>query len=273
MQQIYRTIIDALNTALNDIIRKVAGFLPNLISALLILLVGWIAAKAVEKLLERLLGALRIEQIAERRGVAATLRELGIQRSLNALISRIVFWILLILFLVPALEALRLVYVSQLVSQLVTYIPNIVGAAAIFLVGLAIARLLAGSVAAAAKSAGLEYAPAIGMFVQYILTLIVIILSLAQLGIRTDILTNIFTVLIVSLGLAMALALGLGSRAVVGNILAGAFIREHFPEGREVQVQGITGKIVAIGSVSTVIDNGERQITVPNTLLMENVIE
>ncbi len=273
MNRIYQTISNALNTALGDIIRKAADFLPNLVSALLILLIGWIAAKVAEKLLGKLLEALRVNQVAARRGVVGTLTELGIRRSPSALISRVVYWVILILFLVPTLETLRLVYVSQLVGRFVAYLPNLIGAAVIFLIGLAVARLLAGSVGAAAKNAGLEYAPAIGSFVKYFLNLIVIILSLAQLGVRTDILTNIFTVLIISLGLALALALGLGSRAVVTNILAGAFIREHFPAGREIQVQGVSGRIVSIGAVGTTVESEGREITFPNTLLMENVIE
>ncbi len=69
------------------------------------------------------------------------------------------------------------------------------------------------------------------------------------------------------------MALGLGSRAVVANILAGAFAREHFPEGREVEIQGMRGKVIAVRSVGTEIDCEGRQITVPNTLLMETVVE
>jgi small-conductance mechanosensitive channel len=271
MNRIYQTMVEALSAALNEVIRKVADFLPNLVSAVLILVIGWMVAKISEKVLSKLLQALRLDQVAERKGVLGRLRELGIKRSPAALISRRLFWVLLVLFLVPALETLRLVYVSQLVGQFVTYLPNLIAAALIFLVGLAVGRLLGGSVAAAAKNAGLEYAPAVGMFVKYFLALIVIILALAQLGVRTDILTNLFTVLIISLGLA--LALGLGSRAVVANILAGAFAREHVPEGREIQIQGIKGKIVMIGAVGTAIDSEGQQITVPNTLLMENVIE
>ncbi|MFN0088154.1 MAG: mechanosensitive ion channel family protein [Blastocatellia bacterium] len=273
MNRIYQTIVSALNTALSDIIRKAADFLPNLVSALLILLIGWIAAKVAEKVLTRLLEALGMNQAAERRGVIGTLAELGIKRPPAQLVSRVLYWVILILFLVPTLETLRLLYVSQLVGEFVAYLPNLIGAALIFLIGLAVARLLAGSAAAAAKNAGLEYASALGMFTRYFLALIVVILSLAQLGVRTDILTNVFTVLIISLGLAMALALGLGSRAVVSNILAGAFIREHFPAGREIRVQGVSGRVVSIGPVGTTVESEGREITFPNTMLMENVIE
>ena len=273
MQRIFETIVVALQSAFSNVFQRVAGFLPNLISAVLILLIGWILAKTAELLLRRLLEALHLDQAVQGRGLDTMLRDLGIKHSPAWLLGRLIYWVLLILFLVPALNTLQLVYISQLVGQFVSYLPNLLAAVALFLIGLAIARLLAASVTASARNANLEYASAVGAFVQYFLSLIVIILALAQMGVQTTILTNIFIVLIISLGLALALALGLGSRAVIANILAGAFAREHFPEGREIEVQGIKGKIVQVGAVGTSIDSGGRQITVPNTVLMENVVE
>lgn len=273
MNRIYETVAAALNAAITGTISKVIDFLPNLLGAMLILLFGWIVAKLAEKVLSKILKTIGLDQFAEGRGIMGILHDVGIKRRFSELASRLVYWILLILFLVPALEALKLTYISQLIGNFVSYLPNLIAAILIFLIGMAIAKVLGGSVAASAQGAGLEYAPAVGMFVRYFLSLIVIILSLAQLGVQTSILTNIFTVLIISLGLALALALGLGSRSVVANILAGAFSREHFPVGREVQIQGVKGKIVSVGAVGTSIESEGRQITVPNTLLMENVIE
>jgi hypothetical protein len=82
-----------------------------------------------------------------------------------------------------------------------------------------------------------------------------------------------FGVLIISLGIDLALVLGLSSRAVVNNILAGAFVREHHPQERETGVQGIVGRIVCIGSVGTTIESQGPEITVPNIVLREKVIE
>jgi len=269
MNQLYQATV----TALRNVIHEVAGFLPNLVSALLILLIGWLVAKVAQKIISQVLRTLHTDQAAERVGIVGLLRKLGIEQSPVALISRTLFWIIIFVALLATSEVLRLTYVAQLFSQFVTYIPNIIGAALIFVIGLAVARFLESSVRAGAKNAGIEYAAAIGVLVKYFLALIVIILALAQLGVRTDILTNIFTVLVISLGLALALALGLGSRAVVGNILAGAFAREHFAEGRIIQVQGMIGKIVEVGSVGTTIEKNGQQITIPNVLLVENVVE
>lgn len=273
MQGIYETVSVALQKAVGDNVQKVVEFLPNLISAILILLIGWLIAKLVEKLLARVLKTVSVDDISEKRGITNMLRDIGIKREPSALLGRILFWILLFLFLVPAMEILHLNYVSQLIGQFLSYVPNIIAAILIFIIGLTVAKILGGSVAASAKGAGLEYASAVGVFIKYFITLIVIILGLAQLGVQTNILTIIFAVLVISFGLALALSLGLGSRAVVSNILAGAFAREHFPTGREIEIQGMKGKIVAVGAVTTSVETEGREITVPNTLLIENVIE
>ncbi len=269
MEALYQTSLNSLK----GVVQEMTSFLPNLIAALLMLIAGWVIAKIAEKLVSRLLRTLRTDKAAERMGITGLFRHLGTQRSPVEFISRTIFWVFIAVFVVSTLETLRLVYVSQLIGRLVAYTPNVVGAALIVLVGLALARLFASSVGNSARNAGLEYAAGVSAFVKYFLSLIVIIAALAQVGVRTDILTNIVTVLIVSLGLALALALGLGSRAVVANILAGAFVREHLSVGREIQVQGLKGKVVAVRSVGTSIETEGRQITIPNVVLIENVIE
>lgn len=268
-----QTIVDALNNALANLIANAAQLVPNLASALLILVVGWIVAAIAGKVSYRLLTAVRVDLFAERRGVTSSLHELGLELTPSRLVSRTIYWVILALFVVPALEALRLSYVSRLLGQLVAALPNLVVALLIVVLGLAIARALGGSVAASVRNAGLEYGQAMGALARYFITIVAGILALAQLGVQTAILTNIFTVLIVSLGLALALALGLGSRPVVSNILAGAFAREHFPVGRIIQVQGIAGTVVEVGSVGTTIESDGKLVTVPNILLVENVVE
>ncbi len=273
MQGIYETVTTAVRKSIGQNTEQIVQFLPNLISAFLILLIGWVIAKISEKVFAKLLKSLKVDEVAEKRGIDRMLREIGVKRSTSAFCGRILYGVLLLLFLIPALETLRLEYVSLVMAGILAYIPNLVAALLIFLIGLTVAKIIAASVGASAKSAGLEYASVIGLFVKYFLTLVVLILGLAQLGIQTDILTIIFAVMVTSLGLAVALSLGLGSRTVVSNILAGAFASEHFAEGKEIEVQGIKGTVLSIGSVTTTIESEGRVITVPNAVLIENVIE
>jgi small-conductance mechanosensitive channel len=273
MNSIYTTVVSSFRDSLSHASERVGAFLPSLISALLILLFGWLVAWVVSRIARQIFRTLHLDELAERHGVTRTLSDVGLGRPLSTIISGTIYWLLLLLTLLPTVEALHLTYFTLMIAKLLSYIPTLIAAAVILLVGLSVARFLSLALARTARSANLEYANALGIISRYFLSLIVVVITLAQLGVQTAILTVIFSVILISAGLATALALGYGSRAVVANLLAGAFVREHFPEGRQIEVQGVRGRVVAVNSVGTVLKSESGTVTVPNTVLMENVIE
>ena len=273
MNSIYRTVVFSFHDSLSHAMERVGAFLPSLISALLILVFGWLVAWVVSRVAQQLFRTLRLDELAERHGVTRTLNDVGLGRPLSTIVSGTIYWLLLLLTLLPTVEALHLTYFTLMVAKLLSYIPTLIAAAIILLIGLSVARWIAAALARTARGANLEYANALGLICRYFLSLIVGVITLAQLGVQTAILTVILAVVLISAGLATALALGFGSRAVVSNLLAGAFVREHFPEGREIEVQGVRGRVVAVNSVGTVLQAASGTVTVPNTVLMENVVE
>jgi hypothetical protein len=273
MNNILHNIAQTLQSSVLHALGQMAAFLPNLLSAALILLLGWLLALLVSRIAAKALHALRFDSFAERNGMTSTLKDVGFSGTLSGLLSGLLYWIILLLTLLPAVEALRLRYFTIMVAKLLSYLPALVAAAIILLVGLSLARFLSNSLARTARNANLEYAGALAIISRYFLSMIVIVITLAQLGVQTAILTVILAVILISVGLATALALGFGSRAVVANILAGAFVRDHFETGRVIEVQGVRGKIVAVNSVGTTLENESGVVTIPNTVLMENVVE
>lgn len=273
MNTLVQNIVHTLQSSILHALDRIAAFLPNLLSAVLILLLGWLLAIVASRLAAKALHTLQVDPFAERNGMTSTLKEIGFSGSLSGLLSGVLYWIILLLAILPAVEALRLVYFTIMVAKLVSYLPTVVAAAIILLVGLSFARFLSNSLARTARNANLEYAGALSIISRYFLSLIVIVITLAQLGVQTAILTVILAIILISVGLATALALGFGSRAVVANILAGAFVRDHFQEGRIIEVQGVRGTIIAVNSVGTTLQNEAGVITIPNTVLMENVVE
>ena len=273
MTHFFETFSQIVRSTLFLSLQRIVGFLPNLLSAIIILAIGWGLAYLVANLTRRLFLSLRLNGVADRRGLTSTLADIGIDIPLSSIVSSFAFWLVLLLMLEPLTEALKLDYLSRVVARLLGYIPSVLAAAVILILGLSFAKIISASITRTAKAAGLEYAGALGVLARYFLALIVIIITLAQLGVQTAILTIIFAVILLSIGIASALALGTGSKAVVANILAGAFIRDHFPEGREIQVQGVQGKVVAVNSVGTTVASENRIVTVPNSVLMENVVE
>jgi small-conductance mechanosensitive channel len=273
MNSLYQTISQTLQASVLHALDRVAQFFPNLLSACLILTLGWLLAYLLSRLIAKALETLHADRLAERHGLARTLSDIGFTGTFSGLISTMVYWIILLLTLMPAVEALRLVYFTMMMARILGYLPTLIAAGVIFLVGLSLARFLSNSLTRSARRANLEYAGTLGLIGRYFLSLITIIIALAQLGVQTAILTVILAVILVSAGLATALALGFGSRAVVANILAGTFVRDHFEVGRVIEVQGVRGRIVEVSSVGTTLENEEGIITIPNTVLMDNVVE
>ena len=273
VNDLYHSILQTLQVSVLDALHRITEFLPNLLSAFLILFLGWLLAYWGSKLAAKALQTLQIDRFAERHGITRTLSDLGFAGSLSRILSVSVYWIIVLLAVLPAVEALRLKYFTMMIAKLLGYLPALIAALIIFLIGLSVARLLSSALTRSARNANLEYANAIGMISRYFLSLITIVITLAQLGVETAILTVILAVVLTSAGLATALALGFGSRAVISNILAGAFVRDHFPVGRTIEVQGVRGTIVEVNSVGTTLEHEGGIITIPNTVLMENVVE
>ncbi len=273
MNDLYSNSVTMMRSTVMQAAQRTIAFLPNVFSAVLILLVGLTVGKLTSFIVAKLFKSFRLDAFAERHGIDKTLHDVGITARVSVITSKCAFWLIVLITLEPVAETLHWGYISALVARLLSYIPTALAAALILLLGWSFARLLGNMVTRNAQAANLEYANALGMTARYFISLIVLIVALAQLGVQTAILTIVFAVILISLGIAGALALGIGSRAVVANILAGALVRDHFPEGREIEVLGVRGKVVAVNSVGTTVAGEGKTITVPNTVLMEHVVE
>ena len=144
------------------------------------------------------------------------------------------------------------------------------GAALVLLAGVLLAQLLNGVVRGAAEGVGLEYANGLGRIAQGLIIIISLSVAIGQLEVKTDLLNNVIAIVLISVGAAVALALGLGSRDIAGQILAGIYVRELYAVGQQIQIGEIEGQIEEIGTVKTTLltESGEL-VSVANRVLLE----
>lgn len=260
----------SLIAAMTALWTKVAGFIPNLFVALILVLLGFVVAKLLDTLLSKLLGKIGLDRLMAGTGLTKLLGRGGIQVPVSTLIGKIVYWFVLLIFLVSAAESLGLERVSATLDVLALYLPKVFGAALVLLAGVLLAQLVSGLVRGAAEGVGLDYAHGLGRIAQGLVIIISISVAIGQLEIKTDLLNNVIAIVLISVGLAAALALGLGSREIAGQILAGIYVRELYQVGQQVQVGEIEGQIEEIGTVKTILltDAGEL-ISVANRTLLE----
>lgn len=255
-----------------DIIAQVLSNLPALFGAIIWLLIGWIVARLVAFILSNLLRRLGLDKLADRAGAGVLLTNMGLDPSVSRLVGRIVYWLTLLVFILAAAESLGLQGVAAALSILVGYLPNVLAAVFILLIGGFISRFVADALGALASQSGLDSGPLIGQAVRYILLIFVGILALSQLGIETSLLNTVTIVLLAAASLALALAFGIGSRGLAQNIMAGMHAKEAFVPGDQIHVGGHTGRLLSIGTVKAILETESGLLSLPNAMLTDEEV-
>ena len=260
----------SLLAAMSSLWASVAAFIPRLFGALVVVLLGFVVAKLLDTLLSKVLAKLGLDRLMAGTGLTKLLGRAGIRIPVSALIGKVVYWFVLLIFLVSAAESLGLERVSATLDMLALYVPKVFGAALILLAGVLLAQVLSGLVRGAAESVGLDYANGLARIAQGLVIIISISVAIGQLEVKTELLNYVIAIVLITFGLAVALAFGLGSRELVGQILAGIYVRELYEVGQRVRLADIEGQIEEIGTVKTLLltDDGELA-SVANKVLLE----
>jgi hypothetical protein len=193
-------------------VARVATFLPSLLGALLILLVGWVVAKFVRLLVFRFLLAVRLDLASEKAGIDDVLIRADIRQSPAELVAVLVQWLVMLIVLMTAVNTLGLSSVSDLLNQILLYIPKVIAAVIALILGLFFANLLAGIIKTAAANAGLVEAEALSSLTRYAIIAFTVAVTLEELGIAAELVRSAFVILFGAVALAAALAFGLGCK-------------------------------------------------------------
>jgi hypothetical protein len=266
-EQIRQMLIDMLTNVTGVTIE----FLPKMIGALAVLLVGWLFAKLVRAILVRSV-QVSLDGLLERSGAMETLERASITAQPSQIVGAIVYWLLFTLFVTAAAEIVGLSAVTAAITHILGYIPSAVSAALVLAAGVFLARFIGNVVTSAGAAANLSYAKGLGAVAQMGIVILAVVVTLEQLGVSTQILITVITVVVAALTAGMGLAFALGSRDIVTAILAGHYLRQTLPEGEPVEIEGQRGIVDQIGPIATTFRDGTDKWTLPNRRLMNDVI-
>ena len=199
---------------------KVAAFLPNLLAALLILLVGWAVARFVRLVVFRALLAVRFDTASERAGIDDILTRADISQSSAELVATLVYWLTNLLVLMTAVNVLGLTSVSDLLNQILLYVPKVIAAVVVLILGLFFANFLSGVIKTAAANADVREAELFGNVARYAVIVFTGAIALQELGIGAELVRSAFNIVFGAVALALALAFGLGSKEIARDWLA-----------------------------------------------------
>ncbi len=263
----------AFTDVLESLVTSLAEFIPRAVTALVIIAVGIVIAKIVERALRLAFDRLRIDAALEKMGVSDTLRRVGLQGTPGRLLSRMIYFLLVILFVQSVTQAVGLHTISGAIGSFFAYLPNLVAAFAVLLLGTMAAQTAGRGITRSAGESGMEQANLLGKLVSAFILLVVGIMAVSQLRIEIEIVRQVVLVIMTSVGLALALSFGLGTREVTRNLIAGFYARKLFPIGSEIEMHGERGRLAAITSVQTLIEGPERTVAVPNKVFLDEVVK
>ena len=198
---------------------QLSSFLPNLLAVLAIVVGGWIVAKVIQAVLVRLLKAVKADSLAERIQLAEMLARGGIQRTFSQLVGVIAYWLVMLVVLVAALNALQLTATAELLQRFLGFLPAVVAAILILIMGVLAAAFLAATVRTIASNAGIAQAQVLGQFVQSIVIIFAVVVALQQLEIQF--VGNAFLIILGAISFGCALAFGLGCKDLAGRWVSG----------------------------------------------------
>jgi hypothetical protein len=200
-------------------LNQVAVSLPRIIGALLLLIIGWIIAKLIKKLVVKGLKAIKIPYLTEKAGIDKFLKEGGINVTAIDVIGTLIYWIIMLVVILATLNSINLTSASTLFNQIMLFIPNIVVALLVLIIGIYLAKFVSQIVSTSLtsmKSVGSETISKIAYYTIIVLTVFII---LSQLNIASEIVTSAFVILFGAICLALALAFGIGGREWASDII------------------------------------------------------
>lgn len=203
-----QAILNALSNALNLMLT----FIPRLIGFLVILLVGWLIAMLVSKALTLLLRKVGFDRMSERIGLTRFEQRMGVKMDSAGILGKIVFWFILLIFLVPAADALGVPAVSNILNQLVAYIPNVFVAILVLFLGALAGTVLADLVRGAAASARIGNPNLFANIARFAIIGFAALIALEQLQIAPALLNELFGAIVAAAAIAVGLAFGLGGQ-------------------------------------------------------------
>ncbi len=271
-----QTGVSELSTALGNAFQPVINLVPSVLAMIGVLVIGYIVARLLARGTDALGQRIGLDGAAERSGLAASMKKVGIERGLSAIVAQLVFWLLMCVFVVAAFNLLNLPSLSAATQKLVDYIPKLLAATTVVLIGLLIASFLRGVIATTADRIGISYADRLASGAYYILSLMTFIAAFEQLEIQFALLNQLILIAFGAMALGIGLSVGLGGRDVAGGIMSGYYVRQRMQSGDSVSVSGIDGVVREVGPVATVIETTVDGLTqrhsVPNSKMLNEAV-
>lgn len=225
--------VDMLLEPVRAFLTQVGAFLPRLAMAIAVLIVGWLVAKLARFAVTRGLRAINFNILTERAGIDGFLEQGGLRSDTTGIFAALVYWLVILAALVIAFNSVGLTYITDLLGQVVLFVPKVIVALLIVTFGAYFARFVSNAVVTYCRNVGVQDAALLGTLAQYAIMAFVVLIALDQVNVGGEIVRESFLVILAGVVLALALAFGIGGKDWAAERLQrwwpGEKKREHNP--------------------------------------------
>ena len=264
---------DLVVRALQEAYQVTLNIGPKIALSLIILLIGWICAVLLKKIISKLLKAFGVDVLGEKVGMTNFLEKGGVHRKPSALIGLVFYWLIIFSALVMTFNTLELEVASNFLQQAIFYIPKLIVALLLLTLGIFISQFMGKFVQTSARLANIPFYSALDKAARYLILGLAIMLALEYLGVTTNIIAHYGVIIFGVVPLIISLIFLVGGRDIISSILAGRVLTKEYKKGDTVEFDSVSGQIQSIDFLTTKITSKEGEIIVPNSDLVKKVVK
>ena len=267
--------IDRWRTAISESFQQFAEqltiYLPQLVSGLLILLIGWLIARVLGKVARRLLEG--FDSLFNRlaRGDASNSAQL--KKSYVLVTEKVVFWVTVIFFVTVSANVLGWTLFSRWMDSIVAYLPGLLTGILIIMAGFLLGNLTKSAVLTTSLRAGMQQSALMARSAQVMVVFSAVIIGVEQIGLNVNFLSSLIVVVVGTLFAGASLAFSLGSKSLVANMLGAQNARKQCRLGETIRLGAVSGQVVEITQQSIILDTGTGRVIIPGKLFSELISE
>lgn len=252
---------------------EITKVFPSIIGALIVLFIGWLLTKLSVRIISKALKLAKVDKLDDKLNEIEIIEGKQLNFDTIKIVSKFVKWVMYIMLIIMVSDILDLTIISEQISDLLGYLPQLFAALVIFTIGLILANLIKKGLKSFFESMDLSGAKIISQVVFFLIFIFTTITALNVAGINTDIITSNITMIMAAFLLAFAIAFGLGAHKVVTELLKTFYARKTYEIGQVIQFKDIEGEIEAIDNMCITLKTKTGKIVVPIKDLVESQVK
>ena len=253
----------------NSVLDVLSAYAPKILKALIILIVGVIIAYYLKKGVIKLLDLIGFSEVAHSDFIGKFFSLIRIKRNPVIVISDLIYWLVVLLFVSSAINILDLVEIGSIIAGITAYVPAVFIAVTTIVVALIVARFLSKILTSSLERINFPYSSLLGKSVELVLVLFGLGIAITHLGIDISLITTNVTIFIAGFVALVVFALANSSRSGLSNMVSGYHVRKIFKVGDEVSILGFKGKVIQITDMMLILETETGNKYLPNDRVLK----